>query len=505
MKYCMKCGTPSADEMLFCAACGYKFAEQTQQQAAPVRDEYESVAPQYVPVMQQPMQTAEPAQTQPYYEQQPVYMNPQEDIATPVPKKRKVWLWSLLSVVLVAAIGVSAWYFLLHEKKDTKATISEAVFASVEELEDLYDDGANFDAFVDAIRSFDTSEVRLSLEMEGLADGTDDDIIQGIRVIMEVNRSKQAQLTSGNVLFELSNDENKADIELVYAINEEMTQFALPGLLDDVYCIRENIFEDMGLGSLEGVLESENTPSMKETREIFDRLVDSIQTETITEKTYALSGKRVVCEIHTITYDQTVADELNEYLFGEMMSLFEDVEFEMPKMENIQLIVRDDTCIGIIFDSQIDDEITNYQLILGGDKNPWSDIYCYTDGEESLRICTTTNEDGFVVESTADGETSKITVIDSERKIIVEPADEESQEIYFAVEDSKISLSAEMEEFCLTISMEGLTQLPTMLSEDLIDINELDDDERMDLLEKLVAAIKDNPEFAWLLEDSYTY
>ncbi|MBE6928231.1 MAG: hypothetical protein E7467_07085 [Ruminococcaceae bacterium] len=443
MKYCSFCGSVNADEASFCSGCGAHL-----------------------------VQTA------------------QEDVVTAYPEKKpkKTWTKIVAGVLVLAMIATATWYFFLRTTDEKKEpTVSEALQSSIGQLEDLFLDAPNFKAFLDASKQFDQSKYSLQMDMQI----EEETVYAGTKVLMHM--ATESKIVSGCMEYNISRDDRTINLPINFAICEDELQIQMPTIFDRVLR-QENEDEFLpDFGSLGFLTNPKATIDNDTAKTLWQQLLDSVESTSVTEQTYQLPSGEFVCQRHEVTCDKEALEQLKEGLLSNALSseedyedLFEEEPLSFEGIDNFALLVQDGLCIGFSLDFTEGDETYREEMLLAGARNPWSDIYCFTDGEQSSRIKTTSTQGEIIIEIMDEDEIRRIVIDDVKQEIRVEGDEYDSTAIGYGVEGESLIFRMDLMGNFVTCRMMPLAQQPEMLSDEPVNIEDLTEEEQEELFQKLM-------------------
>ena len=230
MKYCHNCGAPLADDVRFCTACGSPLDPPETEPAMPesaVMPEMPAPAPE-MPVM------------------------PGEDLPPEPPKKRKkrIWLWILLPVVVLALAAGALYYFLVWNAPE--ARVQRAWQKTAAALETEVGRPENLMAFAETLRGPLSEQRALTASLTFESNG------ETLAAEIYSQRDNAARRRGGTA--ELTMPWGEGTLPISFYGDAEELQLTLPGITDEVYSIPAHglaeAYADSALGEMLGELGS---------------------------------------------------------------------------------------------------------------------------------------------------------------------------------------------------------------------------------------------------------
>lgn len=230
MKYCHNCGAPLVDDVRFCTACGSPLDPPETEPAMPesaVMPEMPEPAPE-MPVM------------------------PGEALPPEPPKKRKkrIWLWILLPVVVLALAAGALYYFLVWNAPE--ARVQRAWQKTAAALETEVGRPENLMAFAETLRGPLSEQRALTASLTFESDG------ETLAAEIYSQRDNAARRLGGTA--ELTMPWGEGTLPISFYGDAEELQLTLPGITDEVYSIPAHgvaeAYADSALGEMLGELGS---------------------------------------------------------------------------------------------------------------------------------------------------------------------------------------------------------------------------------------------------------
>ena len=396
MKYCHNCGAPLADDVRFCTACGSPLDPPETEPAMPesaVMPEMPEPAPE-MPVM------------------------PGEALPPEPPKKRKkrIWLWILLPVVVLALAAGALYYFLVWNAPE--ARVQRAWQKTAAALETEVGRPENLMAFAETLRGPLSEQRALTASLTFESDG------ETLAAKIYSQRDNAARRLGGTA--ELTMPWGEGTLPISFYGDAEELQLTLPGITDEVYSIPAHgvaeAYADSALGEMLGELGSledldlfpEGTardPALS--ADLQDKLRtfgDSLKVTKAGTSVLTLDGRSVPVTNYDIDFSKKQLTRL--------CRAFCDA-YEIDFTVNMGVKMSTDTVIGELIDSvrtplhvsvEGDGMVRAWEMTiriqLAGEENPWSRIEVWTaedDAEpEVLFVCGLSGLDGVLTLAVGD-------------------------------------------------------------------------------------------------------
>ena len=405
MKYCHNCGAPLVDDVRFCTACGSPLDPPETEPAMPesaVMPEMPEPAPE-MPVM------------------------PGEALPPEPPKKRKkrIWLWILLPVVVLALAAGALYYFLVWNAPE--ARVQRAWQKTAAALETEIGRPENLMAFAETLRGPLSEQRALTASLTFESDG------ETLAAELYSQRDNAARRLGGTA--ELTMPWGEGTLPISFYGDAEELQLTLPGITDEVYSIPAHgiaeAYADSALGEMLGELgsledldlfpeETARDPALS--ADLQDKLRtfgDSLKVTKAGTSVLTLDGRSVPVTNYDIDFSKKQLTRL--------CRAFCDA-YEIDFTVNMGVKMSTDTVIGELIDSvrtplhvSVDGdgmvrawEMTTREsgtditicIQLAGEENPWSRIEVWTaedDAEpEVLFVCGLSGLDGVLTLAVGD-------------------------------------------------------------------------------------------------------
>ena len=230
MKYCHNCGAPLVDDVRFCTACGSPLDPPETEPAMPesaVMPEMPEPAPE-MPVM------------------------PGEALPPEPPKKRKkrIWLWILLPVVVLALAAGALYYFLVWNAPE--ARVQRAWQKTAAALETEVGRPEKLMAFAETLRGPLSEQRALTATLTFESNG------ETLAAELHSQRDNATRRLGGTA--ELTVPWGEGTLPISFYGDAEELQLTLPGITDEVYSIPAHgvaeAYADSALGEMLGELGS---------------------------------------------------------------------------------------------------------------------------------------------------------------------------------------------------------------------------------------------------------
>ena len=405
MKYCHNCGAPLVDDVRFCTACGSPLDPPETEPAMPesaVMPEMPEPAPE-MPVM------------------------PGEALPPEPPKKRKkrIWLWILLPVVVLALAAGALYYFLVWNAPE--ARVQRAWQKTAAALETEVGRPEKLMAFAETLRGPLSEQRALTATLTFESNG------ETLAAELHSQRDNATRRLGGTA--ELTVPWGEGTLPISFYGDAEELQLTLPGITDEVYSIPAHgvaeAYADSALGEMLGELgsvedldlfpeETARDPALS--ADLQDKLRtfgDSLKVTKAGTSVLTLDGRSVPVTNYDIDFSKKQLTRL--------CRAFCDA-YEIDFTVNMGVKMSTDTVIGELIDSvrtplhvSVDGdgmvrawEMTTREsgtditirIQLAGEENPWSRIEVWTaedDAEpEVLFVCGLSGLDGVLTLAVGD-------------------------------------------------------------------------------------------------------
>ena len=405
MKYCHNCGAPLVDDVRFCTACGSPLDPPETEPAMPesaVMPEMPEPAPE-MPVM------------------------PGEDLPPEPPKKRKkrIWLWILLPVVVLALAAGALYYFLVWNAPE--ARVQRAWQKTAAALETEVGRPEKLMAFAETLQGPLSEQRALTATLTFESNG------ETLAAELHSQRDNAARRLGGTA--ELTVPWGEGTLPISFYGDAEELQLTLPGITDEVYSIPAHgvaeAYADSALGEMLGELgsledldlfpeETARDPALS--ADLQDKLRtfgDSLKVTKAGTSVLALDGRSVPVTNYDIDFSKKQLTRL--------CRAFCDA-YEIDFTVNMGVKMSTDTVIGELIDSvrtplhvSVDGdgmvrawEITvqesgtdiTVSIRLAGTDNPWNRVEAWSaedDAEpEILFVCGLTGQNGLLTLAVGD-------------------------------------------------------------------------------------------------------
>lgn len=405
MKYCHNCGAPLVDDVRFCTACGSPLDPPETEPAMPesaVMPEMPEPAPE-MPVM------------------------PGEALPPELPKKRKkrIWLWILLPVVVLALAAGALYYFLVWNAPEARVQrawqkTSGALEAEIGRPEKLM-------AFAETLQGPLSEQRALTATLTFESNG------ETLAAELHSQRDNAARRLGGTA--ELTVPWGEGTLPISFYGDAEELQLTLPGITDEVYSIPAHgvaeAYANSALGEMLGELgsledldlfpeETARDPALS--ADLQDKLRtfgDSLKVTKAGTSVLTLDGRSVPVTNYDIDFSKKQLTRL--------CRAFCDA-YEIDFTVNMGVKMSTDTVIGELIDSvrtplhvSVDGdgmvrawEITvqesgtdiTVSIRLAGTDNPWNRVEAWSaedDAEpEILFVCGLTGQNGLLTLAVGD-------------------------------------------------------------------------------------------------------
>lgn len=405
MKYCHNCGAPLVDDVRFCTACGSPLAPPETEPAMPesaVMPEMPEPAPE-MPVM------------------------PGEALPPEPPKKRKkrIWLWILLPVVVLALAAGALYYFLVWNAPE--ARVQRAWQKTAAALETEVGRPEKLMAFAETLQGPLSEQRALTATLAFESNG------ETLAAELYSQRDNAARRLGGTA--ELTVPWGEGTLPISFYGDAEELQLTLPGITDEVYSIPAHgvaeAYADSALGEMLGELgsledldlfpeETARDPALS--ADLQDKLRtfgDSLKVTKAGTSVLTLDGRSVPVTNYDIDFSKKQLTRL--------CRAFCDA-YEIDFTVNMGVKMSTDTVIGELIDSvrtplhvSVDGDgmvrawemttresgtDTTVRILLAGEENPWNRIEVWTaedDAEpEILFVCGLTGQNGLLTLAVGD-------------------------------------------------------------------------------------------------------
>lgn len=405
MKYCHNCGAPLVDDVRFCTACGSPLDPPETEPAMPesaVMPEMPEPAPE-MPVM------------------------PGEALPPEPPKKRKkrIWLWILLPVVVLALAAGALYYFLVWNAPE--ARVQRAWQKTAAALETEVGRPEKLMAFAETLQGPLSEQRALTATLAFESNG------ETLAAELYSQRDNAARRLGGTA--ELTVPWGEGTLPISFYGDAEELQLTLPGITDEVYSIPAHgvaeAYADSALGEMLGELgsledldlfpeETARDPALS--ADLQDKLRtfgDSLKVTKAGTSVLTLDGRSVPVTNYDIDFSKKQLTRL--------CRAFCDA-YEIDFTVNMGVKMSTDTVIGELIDSvrtplhvSVDGdgmvrawEITvqesgtdiTVSIRLAGTDNPWNRVEAWSaedDAEpEILFVCGLTGQNGLLTLAVGD-------------------------------------------------------------------------------------------------------
>lgn len=405
MKYCHNCGAPLVDDVRFCTACGSPLDPPETEPAMP--------EPAVMPEM------PEPAPEMP--------VMPGEALPPEPPKKRKkrIWLWILLPVVVLALAAGALYYFLVWNAPE--ARVQRAWQKTAAALETEVGRPEKLMAFAETLRGPLSEQRALTATLAFESNG------ETLAAELYSQRDNATRRLGGTA--ELTVPWGEGTLPISFYGDAEELQLTLPGITDEVYSIPAHgiaeAYADSALGEMLGELDSledldlfpeETARDPALSADLQDKLRtfgDSLKVTKAGTSVLTLDGRSVPVTNYDIDFSKKQLTRL--------CRAFCDA-YEIDFTVNMGVKMSTDTVIGELIDSvrtplhvSVDGDgmvrawemttresgtDTTVRILLAGEENPWNRIEVWTaedDAEpEILFVCGLSGLDGVLTLAVGD-------------------------------------------------------------------------------------------------------
>ncbi len=483
MKYCTKCGAGFEEEYNQCPVCGEPCQAQANAEQ-PIQEDYIPMQEDFVPTPEVPQITQKP--------------------------KKKLWLWITLAVLITALSAAAVWFFFLRsddakaatesEQEEEVFSINKAISQSIDQLKSLTANAENLHESIDAIRAcLDEKQATITIAYPTQADSFD------IGINARIDYIVGQRLLSGNVVLDVREGNNTAQIGIDLALSEKRLQLFAPELMDEIL---EFKITELDVEETEGETSStiDKIEKIKDLLEkeaaklLLDELIDQIQVLEETKEQIAFGEDMRECTAYTVSYDRAILMQLLNGLLPDMVQ-----EEDLDVIEKIRILVYDRQVVGALLDIKKDDTVKVGKLLLCGAENPWSEVHVFVDEEEKASICTSTTDNGFeMVITNVKNATEAIILCDDQAQILRLQNRSTGDEIilHYQTDDGAVSLTVEGYnlENPITFGLAPLEKEPSMLSENAKDVEQMSDLEKLLLLTGILNNLKENPQTKWIFD-----
>ena len=386
MKYCHNCGAPLVDDVRFCTACGSPLDPPETEPAMPesaVMPEMPEPAPE-MPVM------------------------PGEDLPPEPPKKRKkrIWLWILLPVVVLALAAGALYYFLVWNAPE--ARVQRAWQKTAAALETEVGRPEKLMAFAETLRGPLSEQRALTASLTFESNG------ETLAAELYSQRDNAARRLGGTA--ELTMPWGEGTLPISFYGDAEELQLTLPGITDEVYSIPAHglaeAYADSALGEMLGELgsledldlfpeETARDPALS--ADLQDKLRtfgDSLKVTKAGTSVLTLDGRSVPVTNYDIDFSKKQLTRLCR-AFCDAYELIDSVSTPLHVSVDGDGMVR----AWEMTTRESGTDIT-IRIQLAGEENPWSRIEVWTaedDAEpEVLFVCGLSGLDGVLTLAVGD-------------------------------------------------------------------------------------------------------
>ena len=226
MKYCHNCGAPLADDVRFCTACGARLDP-----------------PETEPAMPEAAVTPEIPETAPETPDIPPMPG---EILPPKKRKKRIWLWILIPVVVLALAAGALYYFLVWNAP--QARVQRAWQKTAEAFETEMGRPENLMAFGEALQGPLREKHALTAELTVESDG------EALTASLYAQRNETERRLGGTA--DLTAPDGEEPLSVSFYGDEKELQFTLPGIQDGVYSVPTHGFAEAYADSaLSGLLD----------------------------------------------------------------------------------------------------------------------------------------------------------------------------------------------------------------------------------------------------------
>ena len=436
----------------------------------------------------------------------------------PPKKKRKLWLWILLPVLVLLIAGALLFYFLIWNAP--KNRIVRAADQSKEAFKTLFANTENLQNAIDAVSDYEKAG-QYSADLEMTLDAASY-IDFDANIKMSMNYDRPSRCLDGTV----NSGIEKYTLGFLFSADEASFMLQAPELSDGTYGLP---LKDFGQ-SLSDVLGDDDDDSANILRRLeLDFFVEPVSTDDFLEtyKTdydrfidtlkFAKDGKMDQVTLYSVAYDaEALATLLQDCLqYGldhimfrgiELEDITADVELDPEKVAEYfrDVILGIDQNGNLSYFSFTDEYGARNTYRLTGTENPWTSVEFRTDDEIVCVVNTEQTGVGFTCTAYDGADSITLTCDDTrgELRFSTDVSDDllSSEEVVLSY-----GYHNEIADFTLTYdsivvhwSYAPLSKNPAMLAADMINVLTMTEEDTQALLDEVRVKTAGNPSYDWL-------